>query len=41
MKRYMYLLERIKDSYDWPKGITIWANHKCPGWRVLKKIKID
>ena len=34
----MYLLERIKDSKDWPKGVQIWATHRCKGWRVIKKI---
>ena len=33
----MYLLERIKDSYDWPKGIRIWSDFRCPGWRVIAK----
>ena len=34
-----YLLERIKDSRDWPKGIRIWASHPCKGWRVIQKMK--
>lgn len=24
-KKYMYLLERIRDCHDWPKGTQIWA----------------
>ncbi len=36
-KKYMYLLERIRDSYDWPKGIHIWADMPCTGWRIVKK----
>lgn len=40
MRKYIYLLERIKDGLDWEKGMTIWAEHPCPGWRVLKKEKI-
>jgi hypothetical protein len=31
----MYLLERIKDSHDWPKGARIWATHPCKGWRIV------
>lgn len=38
-KKYMYLLERIKDSHDWPKGCRIWAEHPCSGWRIIKKVK--
>lgn len=34
----LYLLERIKDSPDWPKGCRIWAYQPCIGWRVIKKI---
>ena len=34
-----YLLERIKDSHDWPKGIRIWATHPCKGWRIVEKVK--
>lgn len=31
-KRYVYLLERIHDSKDWPKGCRIWAhNHEYYG----------
>lgn len=35
----VYLLERIRDSRDWPKGIRIWADMPCPGWRVIEKMK--
>lgn len=35
----MYLLERIKDSHDWPKGSRIWATHRCKGWKVITYIK--
>lgn len=34
-KRYVYLLERIHDSKDWPKGCRIWTHQKCAGWRVV------
>ena len=38
MKRqYIYLLERIKESQDWPKGSRIWADAPCIGWRVIRK----
>ena len=40
MKKCMYLLERIKDSCDWPKGIRIWAEQPCAGWRIIEKIKV-
>ena len=39
-KKYMYLLERIKDGTDWPKGIQIWAEHRCTGWRVVQKMEV-
>ena len=39
-KRYMYLLERIRDGTDWQKGMRIWAEHKCTGWKVVKVIEI-
>lgn len=39
-KRYMYLLEKIRDGTDYPKGIQIWAEHKCTGWRVVDRIEI-
>lgn len=35
----LYLLERIKECRDWPKGIRIYATHPCKGWRVVAKIK--
>lgn len=40
-RQYIYLLERIKDSREWPKGCTIWADMPCAGWRVIKKIMCD
>lgn len=40
-KHYVYLLERIRDSYDWPKGIRIWANSPCTGWRIIKKMEVN
>lgn len=40
MKRYVYLLERIKDSENWPKGIRIWAHSPCVGWRIIKKMEV-
>lgn len=40
-KRYMYLLERINDGAGWEKGMTIWAEHKCTGWRVIAKIEVS
>lgn len=39
-KKYMYLLERIRDSYDWPKGIRIWAYMPCAGWRIVEKREV-
>ena len=39
-RKYMYLLERIKDSIDWPKGIQIWAEHPCKGWRIVEKMEV-
>lgn len=36
-KQYVYLLERIRDSRDWPKGCRIWADMPCTGWRVIEK----
>lgn len=38
-KRFMYLLEKIRDGTDYPKGIRIWTDHKCTGWRVVKIIQ--
>lgn len=40
MRKYMYVIERIKDSRDWPKGIRITADRPCKGWRVVEKIKV-
>lgn len=37
---YKYLLERIRDSIDWKKGMRIWADSPCTGWRVIRKEKI-
>lgn len=39
-KRYMYLLERIRDGHDWPKGCRIWADTPCTGWRVIQKMEV-
>lgn len=39
-KRYMYLLEKIRDGTDYPKGIQIWAEHRCTGWRVIDRMEI-
>ena len=39
-KRYMYLLERIRDSHDWPRGCQIWAEDPCAGWRVIQKMEV-
>ena len=40
MKKYMYLIERIRDSRDWPKDCRIWADKPCNGWRVIKKMEV-
>lgn len=40
MGKSMYLLERIKNGSDWEKGMRIWADSPCKGWRIVKKIKI-
>ena len=40
MGKYMYLLERIEDGVGWKKGMQIWADSPCVGWRIVKKIKI-
>ena len=40
-RKYVYLLERIKDGRDWEKGARIWANSPCTGWRIIMKIKCD
>lgn len=39
-KRYMYLLERIRDGADWQKGSRIWAESPCTGWRVVQKMEV-
>ncbi len=39
-KKYMYLLERIKDSHDWPAGCRIWAERPCTGWRVVGRMEV-
>ncbi len=39
-KRYIYLLERIRDGTDYPKGIQIWAEHPCTGWKVIDRIEV-
>lgn len=39
-RKYMYLLERIRDGRDWKKGERIWADSPCAGWRVVEKIKV-
>lgn len=33
--KVIYVLERIKESRDWPKGARIYAEHKCRGWRTV------
>ena len=37
---YKYLLERIRDGRDWKKGMRIWADAPCTGWRVIRKEKV-
>ena len=39
-KRYMYLLERIRDGRDWTEGYRIWADRPCVGWRVIAKMEV-
>lgn len=39
-KRYMYLLECIKDGTDWEKGMMILAYSPCVGWRVVERIEV-
>ena len=39
-RKYMYLLERIYDSRDWPAGCLIWADSPCVGWRVIKRMEV-
>lgn len=38
-KKYLYLLERIKESRDWPAGARIWATAPCAGWRIVSKTR--
>ena len=38
MKKYKYLLEKIKDGTDWKKGDRIWADSQCTGWRIIKRV---
>ena len=39
-KRYVYLLQRIRGSRDWPEGCTIWADSPCKGWRVIGRKEV-
>jgi len=39
--RYVYLLERIRDSRDWPKDTRIWADMPCTGRRIVRKEKVS
>lgn len=39
-RKYMYLLEAIRDGVDWEKGMRIWAHSPCTGWSIVKKIKV-
>ena len=34
---WIYVLERIKDSKQWPKGTIIHAQSRCKGWRVVDR----
>lgn len=38
--RVVYVLERIKESRDWPKGARIYANRPCRGWRTVDIIHV-
>lgn len=38
---YIYLVKRIRDSKQWPKGCCIWVDDPCPGWRVIAKRKVS
>ena len=38
--RYVYKLQRIRDCDQWPKGIIIWADMPCTGWRVVEKMRV-
>ena len=33
----IYLLERIRNGRDWEKGMRIWADQPCKGWRIIAK----
>ena len=37
MLMWIYVLERIKDSPQWPAGTVIHAHRRCKGWRVVDK----
>lgn len=39
MRKYIYLIEKIKDGSSYKKGDRIWASHRCTGWRVVRKEK--
>lgn len=39
-KKYMYLLERIRDGATYRKGERIWADSHCTGWRVIERLEI-
>ena len=39
-KQFVYKLQRIRDSRDWPKGTFIWADAPCVGWRVIGKMEV-
>lgn len=37
---YKYLLERIRDGRDCKKGMRIWTDAPCTGWRVISEALI-
>lgn len=39
-KRYLYLLEAIRDGTDYQKGMRIWAYQRCSGWRVISVTRV-
>lgn len=39
-RQYIYLLERMRDSTDWKKGMRIWADQPCKGWRIIRKQEV-
>lgn len=39
-KQYVYLLERVRDGENWRKGMRIWADMPCVGWRVIEKVEV-